>query len=219
MFRAFRISIVGALLLCSLPAQRAVAQSFFLDLGDLPGGQVYCPTEDLSDDGTTVVGQSSSADGYQAYRWTEATGMVGLGDLPGGTFFSFATAVSADGSVVVGYSSSALTANEAFLWTEATGMVGLGLFQPGHYATTAWKVSPDGSVIVGWTQGKFKAIMWDEVNGWRLVADFLRSNGVSPSGSLTHCFGATINNGYITLTGRDQRSNTTRGWIAQAHWP
>ena len=79
-----------------------------------------------SADGSVVVGGtgSTTANG-EAYRWTEASGLVGLGDLPGGVFFSEAYATSADGSVVVGYSSSA-EGFEAFRWTEATGMVGLG---------------------------------------------------------------------------------------------
>ena len=69
-----------------------------------------------------VVGNCRSASGTEAFRWTEATGMVGLGDLPGGDFYSTAYGVSADGSVVVGRGRSA-SGVEAFRWTEATGTI------------------------------------------------------------------------------------------------
>ena len=49
-----------------------------------------------------MVGRGVSVSGDEAFRWTQATGMVGLGDLPGGSFNSIAWGVSADGSVVVG---------------------------------------------------------------------------------------------------------------------
>jgi probable HAF family extracellular repeat protein len=95
----------------------------------------------VSADGSVVVGQSYSASGYEAIRWTAAGGMVGLGDLPGGGSYNAATAVSADGSVVVGVSQSAL-GTEAFRWTAGGGMVGLGV-------GAATGVNADGSVVVG----------------------------------------------------------------------
>ena len=39
---------------------------------------------------------------WEAFRWTEAEGMVGLGDLPGGRLSSQAIDVSGDGSRVIG---------------------------------------------------------------------------------------------------------------------
>ena len=78
----------------------------------------------MSADGA-VVGQVHSENGFEAFRWTAATGMVGLGDLPGGPFASVARGVSGDGSVVVGRSLSA-NGTEAFRCTQATGMVGFG---------------------------------------------------------------------------------------------
>ena len=79
----------------------------------------------VSADGSTVVGRGLSTPGFEAFRWTQAGGMVGLGDLPGGPFRSDAFGVSADGSVVVG---RAFPSNReaAFRWTQAGGMVGLG---------------------------------------------------------------------------------------------
>jgi uncharacterized membrane protein len=97
-----------------------------------------------------IVGSSHSANGTEAFRWTEAGGMIGLGDLPGGTFLSAAYAVSADGSVIVGSSNVGPTINdnEPFRWTSSGGMAGLGLL-PGSFNGRARSVSADGSVVVG----------------------------------------------------------------------
>jgi len=110
----------------------------------------------VSDDGSVVVGESSSASGTQAFRWTSAGGMVGLGFLPG-IAFSAASGVSADGSVIVGGGGNGPEAftNEAFRWTSSGGMAGLG-FLPGiptngaQTYSNALALSADGSVVVGY---------------------------------------------------------------------
>ncbi|MFN9735084.1 MAG: HAF repeat/PEP-CTERM domain-containing protein, partial [Microcystis sp.] len=78
----------------------------FQGLGDLPGGGFNSRATGVSADGSVVVGRGFSANGGQAFRWTQGTGMVGLGDLPEGIFYSSAAGVSADGSVVVGIGNS-----------------------------------------------------------------------------------------------------------------
>jgi probable HAF family extracellular repeat protein len=57
-------------------------------LGDLVGGTFDSTARGTSANGSIVVGQSSSVNGNEAFRWTQTTGMVGLGDFPGGSFFS-----------------------------------------------------------------------------------------------------------------------------------
>jgi len=106
---------------------------------------------DISADGSVVVGESGSANGGEAFRWTAATGMVGLGDLGGGEFYSSAIRVSADGSVVVGASRSPTSGSrvEAYRWTAATGMVGMGYLPGGESSSVASGVSGDGSVVAG----------------------------------------------------------------------
>jgi probable HAF family extracellular repeat protein len=126
-------------------------------LGDLPGGGFESYATAVSADGSVVVGAGrfsgavNTTEGREAFRWTQAGGMVGLGDLPGGRFGSYAQAVSADGSVVVGTSPSAASGSnvdysEAFRWTQATGMVGLGI-PTGATWSSADAVSADGSVV------------------------------------------------------------------------
>ena len=90
------------------------------------GGLSGSAFADVSSDGSTIVGQSNSSNGPEAFRWTAESGMVGLGDLDGGQFFSYALATSSDGSVIVGNSASSSLNNEAFIWTQQNGMQGLG---------------------------------------------------------------------------------------------
>ena len=82
-----------------LLAQEASSQG----LGDFPSDEVYSTGQGVSSDGLVVVGNGyPGMDDDEAYRKTEAGGMVGLGELPGGSFFSDALAESVEGSVNVG---------------------------------------------------------------------------------------------------------------------
>ena len=70
-------------------------------LGHAKEGHDVSRATAVSGDGLTIVGDSRNFDNFpytdvEAFRWTEATGMVGLGH--GGK----PKAVSADGSIVVG---------------------------------------------------------------------------------------------------------------------
>ena len=75
-------SYLAAALLSALPGY---ALADFIPLGDLPGGAFGSNALGVSANGATVVGSSSAT--FQpvvdeAYRWTEATGMVDLGTTP-----------------------------------------------------------------------------------------------------------------------------------------
>ena len=125
-------------------------------LGVLPGGDSRAAADDVSADGSVIVGDSVSALGFEAFRWTSEGGMVGLGDLPGGMFESHAWDVSSDGSVIVGNGTTTL-GPEAFVWTAAGGMQNLRekLIAGGATGLTGWTliepsgVSADGRTIVG----------------------------------------------------------------------
>ena len=146
----------------------------FVPLGDFSGGSFYSLGQNVSADGSVVVGISDGALGLEAFRWTEVDGMIGLGDLPGGIFFSDGMGVSADGSTVVGRSNSYYASeghHEAFRWTAATGIVGLGDFWGGWFSSTARAASADGSVAVGFGYhggaGGYdrEAFRWTEATG------------------------------------------------------
>jgi probable HAF family extracellular repeat protein len=135
-------------------------------LGDLPGGTYSSAARAVSANGWVAVGQSSSAAGTEAFRWTEAGGMVGLGDLPGGGFYSAALSTDATGSVVVGVSSSA-AGIEAFRWTDAGGMVGLGDLPGGRFYSIGRAVNADGTVVVGESRSTngLEAFRWTDAGG------------------------------------------------------
>jgi uncharacterized membrane protein len=104
-----------------------------------------------------------TTDGYQAFRWTSATGMVGLGDLPGGASSdnSRALGVSGDGSIVVGFGTVASIFDfQAVLWRNggATERLWDVLMANGvDPSASGWSklevvdgISPDGSTLVGY---------------------------------------------------------------------
>ena len=108
-------------------------------------------TTGISSDGSIVVGYDLSDNGvdglrYEAFRWTEAEGMVGLGDLAGGSFLSNAYGVNSNGTVIVGMSDST-NGNEAFRWTQAGGMVGLGDLAGGAFLSSAYGIRDRKSVV------------------------------------------------------------------------
>ena len=136
-------------------AFRWTVETGMVGLGDLPGGVFTSRATGVSGDGSVVVGRGSSANPAastgtktEAFRWTQATGMVGLGDTPGGGAFSRATDVSADGTVIVGLD-LAPSISGAFRWTESTGFVDVGDLPGGPFGSAAQAVNADGSVIVG----------------------------------------------------------------------
>jgi probable HAF family extracellular repeat protein len=126
-----------------------------------------------------VVGQSESAQGEEAFRWTESGGMIGIGDLPGGDFQSIAMDVSHNGRVIVGSGASEASFEEAFRWDEESGMVGLG-FLPGEYQRSiATGVSADGEIVVGLSgiaQDDLAAFIWDNAHGMRSLQQVLAAD-------------------------------------------
>jgi probable HAF family extracellular repeat protein len=134
-------------------------------LGYLPGVNGFLgfsTANGVSADGSVVVGYSNGGNGFngnliEAFRWTQAGGMVGLGVLSGG-IASYANGVSADGSVVVGYSATdPFTGAEAFIWNSTQGMRSLqqvltndyGLDLTGWSLNRANAISADGLTVVG----------------------------------------------------------------------
>jgi probable HAF family extracellular repeat protein len=104
---------------------------------------------DVSANGSVIVGSMGTLSGNpEAFRWTEATGMVGLGGLPGAEVWSTAKGVSPDGGVIVGLVLDANNSGQAFRWTAQNGMVALS--RPAlATAAGAENISADGSVIIG----------------------------------------------------------------------
>lgn len=136
-------------------------------LGDLPGGDFYSFTSDVSADGSVVTGSGKNEVDYEAFIWTESEGMIGLGFLPGGVYqMSFGSAISADGKVVVG-SSFSDRGYEAFRWDSDSGMIGLGDLSGGVFSSGATGVNQDGSVVVGSSKSSNgeESFIWNELDG------------------------------------------------------
>jgi probable HAF family extracellular repeat protein len=135
---------------------------------------------DLSADGTIIVGASTSDLGrFEAFRWSESTGMVGLGILDGFTSSS-ASLISADGSTIAGTNSA--EDSEAFYWTASTGMIGLGTLGGDYSSPRA--ISATGDVIVGDSDNGSDevAFRWTAADGMQSLNALLTADGVDLSG-------------------------------------
>lgn len=114
----------------------------------------FSTAESHNMDATVIVGKVwTSLDQFgqpvnpEAYRWTQASGMVTLGTLPGCTS-SVATDVTMDGLVVFGTSSNGTGTKHVFRWTQATGMVQIDDF-PSNTWVYIYYSSSDGSALIG----------------------------------------------------------------------
>ncbi|MGB0911461.1 MAG: PEP-CTERM sorting domain-containing protein [Nitrospirales bacterium] len=143
------------------------AASMFAGLGDLPGGDFSSFAWDVSADGTTVVGSSTTTNRTEAFRWTQASGIVALDQLPGPSFSSVANGVSADGSIVVGTVSEPFSSN-AVLWTQNGGLVPISNVPAGSIVFNSGNdVSGDGTIVVGSIFDGFTstAFRWTQAEG------------------------------------------------------
>lgn len=164
----FSTVLVALLVLSPATSPRAATLSF-QGLGFLPGGAPESFAHGVSADGSVVVGDRRSGEDQGAFRWTEASGVVGLGHLP--TFpewspKSAAFGVSADGSIVVGDSSSGAGVQQPIRW-EGDTKTGLGDLPLGELHSGARAISADGAVIVGFgnsAQGQ-EAFRWTASDG------------------------------------------------------
>ena len=133
---------------------RWTAEGGAQSIGTLPG-YTHVNSVAISGDGNTLVGEVHNKQNgsinpqYQAYRWTQSTGLVGLGYLNGYTD-SYAADVNQNGQIIVGSGSGGNQSSDsqAFRWTEQTGMVGLGFLNNGKNSD-AYGISNDGRVIIG----------------------------------------------------------------------
>lgn len=135
-----------------------------------------CVAENVSADGSTVVGFRS---GDLGFRWTVDEGLDDVPDLPSGEIRSSPKGVSADGRFIAGGSNSGL-GGEAFRW-DSSETINAGLGQGG---TFAWDISDDGSVVAGFARNGSRPMRWTEEDGVQLLADREGiARGISGDGS------------------------------------
>jgi len=151
-------------------------------LGFIAGGD-YSETRAISDDGSVVVGIGNDGVGQsQAFRWTQATGMVGLGKLPG-TSYTDPYGLSHNGKVIVGYNEYVGMGGEGFYWTQETGLVGVG-FLAGSTLSAATAASDDAVNIFGYSfgaPGGGAAFRYRTNTGAVAISDILTDAGVDVS--------------------------------------
>jgi probable HAF family extracellular repeat protein len=206
-------------------------------LGDLAGGAFEARAYGISRDGSTIFGESQTANALaQAFRWTRGGGMIAMGFLPGapaGGLYSEAFAASDNGAVIVGESrslASGTNGNEAFRWTLAGGMQPLGDLPGAAFQSWAYAVSGDGSIVVGRGSipgacGPFgcgsagRAFVWDAANGMRDVQQILVNAGIDMTGwSLTEAKGVSRDGSTIVGTGMNP-AGSIEAWIATIDVP
>ena len=144
------------------------------DLGSIIGGS-GASVQDISSDGSVVVGRASIGVMFEAFYWTQTQGMLSLDLLPGvSSGRSIANAVSGNGAIVVGSSTNAFGSTEAIRWTVATGMIPLGTLEGASFSSSsALGVSDDGSTIVGESESKNgdEAFLWRQSIGFVGLGD------------------------------------------------
>ena len=173
-----------------------------INIADKNGDQLYDPLEGewadshgrvvtMSDDGTVVAGYALPTGGSnQAYRWTEASGMVNI-DGAWAVGHSLTSLMSADGSVIVGRAKADGTVYYPFRWDQTNGMVNLadkdgnGIVDgtSTEWATGSAKpqfMSTDGNIIAGYANDGVsnKAFIWGANTGMTLFGD-LDGSGVT----------------------------------------
>lgn len=156
---------VGAAIVAGAPGA-ALGQATFTWI--TPGTGVSATVNAVTPDGTHIVGSYFMPGvGYQAYRWSMATGVELLGQLPG-MQNTGPTSVSADGSVIVGGAAASNVNVRAWVWTESTGMQELprtSEFQRWYTYT----ISADGRKILGAVSGP--GVVWVPIQWVRTGAD------------------------------------------------
>ncbi len=166
-FLIVAVMAIGSL--CLIPAQADVVLT---RLGDLEGSYFSSIAEDVSDDGSVVVGSSiahkvSFNSYYEAFRWENGT-MEPLGDLDNGDFISSAAyGISPDGSVIVGEAEHTVETENVLAAYVRTGngpMIQIGE-SPQLEPSGALSISPDGQCIGGFYRltGEYltRAVLWE----------------------------------------------------------
>lgn len=175
-------------------------------LGALLPSRVSSYANALSDDGAVAYGQSFAGGTVnEAFRWTEATGLVRLGFLNPGDDFSApgARGTSSDGSVMVGVSGKIddvtgefVPGNRAFRYVQGSGMTALPLL-PGSTGTSALAVTPDGNVVLG--TGTFAANPHGEFIRWNVITGTTESLGSAEPTMIPGGFGAITADGEVAV--------------------
>jgi probable HAF family extracellular repeat protein len=167
MMRSFSSMVLFTSVLAFVGAR--ADEPFLIELGDLSGGWNLTHVTGVSGNGLVAVGESTigGLGDFQAFRWTEQTGMERI--VPR-VQSSDASAASADGSFICGHQLD-FGNEQAFLWVEPDTVIPLGDLPGGDFYSAATGISGDGSVVVGpsksqpGTANNLEAFRWTAETG------------------------------------------------------
>lgn len=166
MVPSFALTILVALL-AHQPLHLSVERGpRIVDLGILHGTYGVYP-QAISADGLTIVGSLDGPGFPKAFRWTEATGLVGL-TKPKILDSSQVWDVSGQGELAIGNYKG-----RAVAWNPSGVMVSLGTLGQGKSASSygAYTISDDGTRIFGkaFVDGQPRVFVWESGNGMKAL--------------------------------------------------
>jgi hypothetical protein len=126
-----------------------------------PNGNQATEVGAMSEDGLWVGGGQGFANNYQAWIWSQATGIVDIGPAPVSGWRGATTGLTSDGSIVVGFYRpfpAPATFGNGFIYTDDDGLIdlntyasSLGIDTQGAILALPLGISDDGSTIYGVT--------------------------------------------------------------------
>ncbi len=170
----------------------------FHGVGDLAGGAFASRALGIDPAGLVVVGESMTANGWRAFRWTLTGGIQSLGELSPGDQFSMATSVNGSMGAIVGASGFAPSVFEcsAVRWIGGQPpATALGPLAGGGSTSLALAVSANGPPVIvgqaGASPGGPRAFRWTQATGAVALGslpgggpDNSAATGVSQDGSV-----------------------------------
>jgi hypothetical protein len=199
------------------------------DLGYLSSNHKYSYVSGISGDGRTMVGLSKlsyyDSSDHQTFIWSGTS----MEQLPGPEGFTkwYPQAVSYDGSIVTGGFQNGGYSQACIYHDGST----IALENPdGYILSYARDMTADGSIIIGdsafsekigiATYFRYRAVIWDEENGARLLQSVLEEDwGLDLTGwILENAIGISEDGSMVYGTGIDPQGIDCY-WIAQAPEP
>lgn len=151
---ARRVAVVVASIATTVCAQ----DGWFTGVGDFEGGGYSSTANDVSADGSVVVGSGLRPGREAAFRWTRDGGLEHLGEIPIG-FGARAYCISPDGTAIGGQAWN-FVGTEAFVWTAKTGMVAIGKLPGGVEHGAVFGIA-NGAVVAVGASGSSNGQAWE----------------------------------------------------------
>jgi uncharacterized membrane protein len=176
----------------------------WLDLGVLDASNYESAANGTSSNGNIVIGYSVG-DSFNAFKWTQASGMTALPNPFGIPSDSSAIAMSGDGSVIGGQARNGDGVSKAVVWFSDGSTLVLGELA-GYDTSAAYAVSGDGSLIGGTVAidsvGSDRAVIWTRAGAVTDLQQYLTDNGVDVAGwQLTAITEISANGQYLAGRG------------------